>query len=115
MITNRVSIFFINSTFAYGAALHVWIGCSFLRFLLFCGGWLFKHLPKGQRGVGGCYVDGVLGDGVGEGDFACVQADAGVGIASAVAVFQVAFDGGQRGGELAADLVVATSVEVDFY
>lgn len=60
-------------------------------------------------------MDGVLGDGVGEGDFACVQADAGVGIASAVAVFQVAFDGGQRGGELAADLVVATSVEVDFY
>ena len=72
MITNRVSIFFINSTFAYGAALHVWIGCSFLRFLLFCGGWLFKHLPKGQRGVGGCYVDGVLGDGVCEGDFAGV-------------------------------------------
>ena len=60
-------------------------------------------------------MDGVLGDGVGEGDFACVQADAGVGIASAVAVFQVDFDGGQRGGELAADLVVATSVEVDFY
>lgn len=63
-------------------------------FLLFCRGWLFKHLPKGQRGVVGYYVDGGLGDGVGEGDFACVQADAGVGIASAVAVFQVAFDGG---------------------
>lgn len=115
MITNRVSIFFINSTFAYGAALHVWIGCSFLRFLLFCGGWLFKHLPKGQRGVGGYYVDGGLGDGVGEGDFAGVQADAGVGIASAVAVFQVAFDGSQGCGELAADLVVATCVEMDFY
>ena len=55
-------------------------------------------------------MDWVLGDGVGEGDFAGVQADAGVGIASAVAVFQVAFDGSQRGGELAADLVVATSV-----
>lgn len=60
-------------------------------------------------------MDGVLGDGVGEGDFACVQADAGVGIASAVAVFQVALDGSQGGGELAADLVVATCVEVDFY
>ena len=95
--------------------MHVWIGCRFLRFLLFYRGWLFKHLPKGQRGVGGYYVDGALGDGVGEGDFAGVQADAGVGITSAVAVFQVAFDGSQRGGELAANLVVATCVEVDFY
>ena len=60
-------------------------------------------------------MDGVLGDGVSECDFAGVQADAGVGIASAVAVFQVAFDGSQRGGELAADLVVATCMEVDFY
>lgn len=60
-------------------------------------------------------MDGVLGDGVGEGDFSGVQADAGVGIASAVAVFQVALDGSQGGGELAADLVVATCVEVDFY
>ena len=60
-------------------------------------------------------MDGGLGDGVSEGDFSGVQADAGVGIASAVAVFQVAFDGSQRGGELAADLVVATCVEVDFY
>ena len=58
----------------------------------------------------GYYVDGGLGDGVGEGAFAGVQAEAGVGIASAVAVFQVALDGSQRGGELAADLVVATSV-----
>ena len=41
----------------------------------------------------GYYVDGGLGDGVGEGDFAGMQADAGVGIASAVAVFQVALDG----------------------
>lgn len=63
----------------------------------------------------GYYVDGSLGDGVGEGDFAGVQADAGVGIASAVAVFQVALDGSQGGGELAANLVVATCVEVDFY
>ena len=63
----------------------------------------------------GYYVDGSLGDGVCEGDFACVQADAGVGIASAVAVVQVAFDGSQGGGELEADWVVATGVAVDFY
>ena len=49
-----------------------------------------------------------------ERDVAGMQADAPVGIGSRCAIFQVAANGETDRGKLAADLVVATGVKVDF-
>ena len=53
-------------------------------------------------------------DGVLKLDVPCVQADASVRIAARSAVFEVAANGGKAGCELAADLVMAAGVQLDF-
>lgn len=44
-----------------------------------------------------------------------MEADAAVGVASRRAIFEVAANGGEGGGELAADLMVAPGVQVNFH
>ena len=71
---------------------------------------MLKESPNAQGWVRCSDFDLLMRYRVFEGYVACVQADAAVWIAAGRAVFQVAVDGGEGVGQLAADLMMTAGV-----